>query len=229
MYTYLQYFFDWVLDASIMASVLVVLVLLMKGLLRDKLTIRWQYLLWTIVMVRLLLPWAPESSYSIYNFLPSIQDVSSLFDRAVPSEETATTDVSTSEKAMSFSEKNAMLPVIGGQQQNPYSISYYIPSAPSDITLLYVWLSGVVCLSVLLIFINKRINSDLKKQPLITDERVVQVLEQCKRDMSMMDQLKDSVTFKYVKFPEKIDPSKIVKFPYGEKKNSEYQFFKISE
>ncbi|TCP62575.1 beta-lactamase regulating signal transducer with metallopeptidase domain [Baia soyae] len=188
MYIYLQYFFSWVLDASIMASVLVVLVLLMKGLLRDKLTIRWQYLLWTIVMVRLLLPWAPESSYSIYNFLPSIQDVSSLFDRAVPSEEIATTDVSLSEKEKLISEKNAMFPVVGEQQQDPYSISHYIPSVPSDIPLLSIWLSGVVCLSALLFLIHKRINSNLKKQPLITDERAVQVFEQCKRDMSMMNQ-----------------------------------------
>ncbi|MDQ0417646.1 bla regulator protein BlaR1 [Croceifilum oryzae] len=187
MYTYLQYFFNWVLDASIMASVLVVLVLLMKGLLRDKLTIRWQYLLWTIVMVRLLLPWAPESSYSIYNFLPSFQDVSSLFDRAVSSEEVATTDVSSSEKAVPLS-KNAMSPVVGGQQQDSFNISNYIPSVPSDIPLLSIWLSGVVCLSALLFLIHKRINSNLKKQPLITDERAVQVFEQCKRDMSMMNQ-----------------------------------------
>jgi bla regulator protein BlaR1 len=52
-----------------MAGILVVLVLILQFLLRNKLEARWKYLLWLPVAIRLLLPWAPESSLSLYNVL----------------------------------------------------------------------------------------------------------------------------------------------------------------
>lgn len=66
---YLPRFFDWVIETSLMASILVGLILCIKIVLRNKLTPRWQYLLWMILIVRLILPWSPDSSYSIYSML----------------------------------------------------------------------------------------------------------------------------------------------------------------
>ncbi len=62
-------FFDWVLETSLMAGVLVGLVLFVKVIARNKLSPRWHYILWLVIMARLLLPWAPESSFSVYNLL----------------------------------------------------------------------------------------------------------------------------------------------------------------
>jgi len=61
--------FSWVIRGSIMAGILIVLVLVLQFLLRNKLEVRWKYLLWIPVAFRLLLPWAPESSLSLYNFI----------------------------------------------------------------------------------------------------------------------------------------------------------------
>ena len=59
--------FGWVLHGSFMASILIVLVLILQFLFKNKLEVRWKYLLWVPVAIRLLLPWAPESSLSLYN------------------------------------------------------------------------------------------------------------------------------------------------------------------
>lgn len=70
IYKYLSTcFFDWMIETSIMASILVGLILCIKVLFRNKLTPRWQYMLWIILMIRLVLPWSPDSSYSIYSVL----------------------------------------------------------------------------------------------------------------------------------------------------------------
>ncbi|WP_274517656.1 M56 family metallopeptidase [Paenibacillus alvei] len=61
--------FGWVIRGSFMASILVVLVLILQFLLKNKLEARWKYLLWIPVAIRLLLPWAPESSLSLYNIV----------------------------------------------------------------------------------------------------------------------------------------------------------------
>ncbi|MGG3726700.1 M56 family metallopeptidase, partial [Bacillus wiedmannii] len=66
---YLPAFFDWMIETSIMASILVGLILCIKVLFRNKLTPRWQYMLWIILIIRLVLPWSADSSYSIYSVL----------------------------------------------------------------------------------------------------------------------------------------------------------------
>ncbi|PGQ45453.1 M56 family metallopeptidase, partial [Bacillus thuringiensis] len=66
---YLPAFFDWMIETSIMASILVGLILCIKVLFMNKLTPRWQYMLWIILIIRLVLPWSPNSSYSIYSVL----------------------------------------------------------------------------------------------------------------------------------------------------------------
>ncbi|MGG4340792.1 M56 family metallopeptidase [Paenibacillus lautus] len=65
----LLFFFGWVIRGSFMASILIVLVLILQFLLRNKIEARWKYWIWLPVAIRLLLPWAPESSLSLYNVL----------------------------------------------------------------------------------------------------------------------------------------------------------------
>ena len=60
--------FDWVLHATWSASILIALILLIQGLLRDKLARRWRYALWLLVVVRLALPVSPGSAVSVFNF-----------------------------------------------------------------------------------------------------------------------------------------------------------------
>ena len=65
--TQLPPFFQWLVKASFQASILVCLILLIRFVLRERLPIRWHYYLWLILLVRLLLPWSPQSRLSIYN------------------------------------------------------------------------------------------------------------------------------------------------------------------
>jgi len=62
-------FFAWLLRTTLQGSLLICLILLLKLILRDRLRPRWQVMLWLILLVRLSLPWAPQSQWSIYNLL----------------------------------------------------------------------------------------------------------------------------------------------------------------
>lgn len=59
--------FDWVWQTSAKVSILIVLVLLVKLVLKNKISARLHYLLWSSVIFSLLFPWAPQSSFSLYN------------------------------------------------------------------------------------------------------------------------------------------------------------------
>jgi beta-lactamase regulating signal transducer with metallopeptidase domain/peroxiredoxin len=69
--SWLTHGFEWVLQTSWKASVLVILVLVVQWLLGPRLTPRWRYGLWTIVLVRLVASGLPESPVSVFSLTPT--------------------------------------------------------------------------------------------------------------------------------------------------------------
>lgn len=61
--------FGWLLRNSAQAALLVVVIWLAERTFCRRLGPRWRYGLWLVVMVRLLLPLAPESSVSLFNLV----------------------------------------------------------------------------------------------------------------------------------------------------------------
>lgn len=59
--------FKWVLDASAMAGILTIVILLLKLLLGNRLNVKWHSWVWFLVMIRLLAPYAPETPFSAFN------------------------------------------------------------------------------------------------------------------------------------------------------------------
>ncbi|PEQ83473.1 M56 family metallopeptidase [Bacillus cereus] len=190
---YLPAFFDWMIETSIMASILVGLILCIKVLFRNKLTPRWQYMLWIILIIRLVLPWSPDSSYSIYSVLTyknddafisrgnpvakfltkeSTQELKGIDDTKVHTKEDTYTSSST--KTVQANKTQAGI----NEKQEDETISFYT-------ICMYIWLTGVILLSVATFIMNRRILLYIKKQPVITDEKIVQIFEKCKQSMSI--------------------------------------------
>jgi len=59
--------FQWVLNVSVMAGILVIVIILLKLLLGNKLNVKWHSWVWFLVMIRLLVPYAPETPFSVFN------------------------------------------------------------------------------------------------------------------------------------------------------------------
>ncbi|KXI47116.1 M56 family metallopeptidase [Bacillus pacificus] len=176
---YLPHFFDWLIETSLMASILVDFILCIKILFRNKLTPRWQYMLWIVLMIRLLLPWSPDSSYSIYSLLSYRSSVSEVIPKNMPSTESIVniesdrTVESNSKMVTKTSEPEVEVSL---EQQTPFSL-YKLA--------MYVWLVGVFLLAVITFITNRRLYSYIKKQPDIMDEQVATVFNRCKQSMKM--------------------------------------------
>src|SRR5579862_4897679 len=64
---------NWMLNHSVQAGVLVLLVLLVQWVFRRRLSSRWRFALWWIVIARLLVPVGLPSAISLFNYVqPSI-------------------------------------------------------------------------------------------------------------------------------------------------------------
>src|ERR1035438_9921537 len=63
------YHLPWLLKASWQAAVLILLVLTVQWVFGRRLSPRWRYGLWLLVVARLALPWTMPSSVSVFNWL----------------------------------------------------------------------------------------------------------------------------------------------------------------
>lgn len=65
---------DWLVTRSLQAGVLVLLVLATQWIFHRRLSNRWRFALWWIVLARLLLPFSPQSGVSLFNLVrPAVQ------------------------------------------------------------------------------------------------------------------------------------------------------------
>ncbi|HDR8108638.1 TPA: M56 family metallopeptidase [Bacillus cereus] len=178
---YLPHFFDWLIETSLMASILVGFILCIKVLFRNKLTPRWQYMLWIVLMIRLLLPWLPDSSYSIYSLLSYSSSVSEVIPKNMPATESIVNIESDRKVELESNPKmvtKTSEPEVEVSSEKQTTFSLYKLA-------LYVWLAGVIVLAAITFLTNRRLYSYIKKQPDITDEQVITVFDRCKQSMKM--------------------------------------------
>jgi len=203
---YMQVFFDWVIRASLMASLLVVLIVMIKWVLRNKLQPKWHYLLWFPVVIRLVLPWAPESSCSVYNLLPikqqlsnesllgSLDDISNLYERRNQLKNNVDSPSEWTLKDPSDVKVLSSANVPEKQVLAKQSFVDLLSKITLRDILLFGWLLGVIILSLVTLIANINVYRRIKKQPNVTHPAVLQVFEQCKRQMSVKQPILLTVT-----------------------------------
>ncbi|WP_248927611.1 M56 family metallopeptidase [Paenibacillus hamazuiensis] len=148
--------FDWVTSVSIMAAILVALVRALQQVLKNRLKPRWHYFLWLIVILRLILPWGPESEFSIYNWIGYPHSVYSAVQ--INQEEVST----------------------AADEQGSAS-----PAGYRDV-LAALWAVGVCLLALYTVWVNWAFALRMKKETVrITDARVLELFQQCKTIMKV--------------------------------------------
>jgi bla regulator protein BlaR1 len=61
--------FDWVIQASLFGSVLVLIIFSIRKISKNKISPAILYYMWLILIIKLVIPFGPQSSISIYNYL----------------------------------------------------------------------------------------------------------------------------------------------------------------
>ncbi len=192
--TQLLQFFDKLLWISIQSSVLIILIILVQIVLRRRLGIRWHYFLWGLLLIRLAIPWLPESKISIFNLVPkSIQ-------------------------------QGGIIESISKPQNDRYMGYYlYAESAEdqeiqqeSDSKAIFVgfvrmlpmlWLIGVLIMAGYVCMRNISLWLTVKRERPITNQEILDLLEDCKMEMGIQtvlgvvvsDKIKSPALFGFVR------------------------------
>lgn len=194
--------FENVFQASMRASLLIITVFLLKAAFRHKINIRWHTAIWVIVAVRLVIPWAPQSPFSMFNAVkPAEKAVKQVLQAHGDSlgddfneqyRETQSRGYETAEKNREQS------PAAGGTNnetvkefENQYSgkTRGNVISGPKGTVgkpgfpeyFAWIWLSGSVIFAFMFAVINMLLYVRIKKRGVKLDSgRINQIMDKCR-------------------------------------------------
>lgn len=179
---YLEPLFNWLLRTTVQAGILVCLILLAQKLLGRWLGVRGRHCLWFLLLLRLALPWAPQSGWSVYNLLP------------IPSYRGPETGAAQGRLATLEQEKAAWAVTAGGATDVSGEATLGSEAAGSrrgqgTFALLrrgtgvlpVLWLAGAGFLAGCVAVNHIRLLRLVRRGRLVTDQGVLEILEQCRR------------------------------------------------
>ncbi|MBP2657229.1 MAG: Beta-lactamase [Firmicutes bacterium] len=164
-------FIFWLLYSSLMGSILAGIILLVRFFLKNSMGANWHYLIWFLLILKLLFPSAPESSVSVFNIFShlTIQNLDVSYFEAQDNEkiEWNMENKSTVTKIMNIADD--------------YSISVNRSFLYSrGVVAFLVWLIGVISLTVYTINSVIRLKWIIRNSLRVTDSYVISLIEECK-------------------------------------------------
>lgn len=149
----------WLWQTTLAAAVLAAIVLVLQAGFERWLTPRWTYALWMLVVLRLIVPFAPESRFSIWNVHPP-QHPRPSATLSVPETTAAETP------ATGIAQPSAQ----------PFRKLRPPPGVNLPIVLASVWFAGAMAYLVLCFAQYRRLLSWVHRQPPLSDPRVLAAL-----------------------------------------------------
>ncbi len=159
--------FNLVLVTSLYAGVVGLVIVLLKAILKNRINAFWHYFIWVVLILKLLVPFGPESAVSLFNGVP-VQVVQSKVASIAPQveQEYAGGDMS----AVPAPDTSPLTPV---QAQKPGVSLKVLPP--------YIWAVGAALMLLCLLISNYSLHRRLRKNMLTVDERVRCIFEKCKK------------------------------------------------
>ena len=160
--------FDWLLRTTLQAALLFCLIMLIKLIVRGRLPIRWHYCLWLLLLIRMATPWLPESKISVFNWVPrSIQQGGIIQSLSQPQDA----------RGMGFYMRGGIT-----DEQETESEAAVVKFAR---ILPLLWLAGGAALAVYVGASNFRLWWLVTRERPLTDQKILDLLEDCKAEMGI--------------------------------------------
>lgn len=181
------YIFDWVWNTSARVSVLIILLLLVKYVLKNQIGARLHYLLWFVVIVSLLLPWTPQSSFSLYNLTNLEMQKTSLISEGA---KTFPPSASVNVEFTSEETGNPLEQIVVAQNPQHFSLNTdeslkSIATSPFTQKLLFfIWIMGIAAFIAVTVLVNRRFVQRIKGQSVV-DTKLLMALKEAKNKLNI--------------------------------------------
>ena len=171
--------FYWLIDTSIKGSLLIVSILLIKLLLKNRLGARWHYSIWFLLLIRLIIPFAPQSKISIFNLFIHKNIITKKYIKYNPDEIISWFNGE-------ISNYNLLKNSGAVEAKEPF-VKYISLFMEKSIYFKFVsiWFIVVALLLMFTIIANMKFVSNLKRNSFNVNHEINVILEDCKHRMGI--------------------------------------------
>lgn len=163
----------WVGRTSIEASVVACLVLVTQLVFRRQLNAKWKHALWMLVVVRLVMPFSPQSPASVFN----VANVDRAAARVTPTK----TDPPSAASSLAF-QVPSLRPVNQAVTvSEPIPVQSSAHSVPWQPILVLTWLAVTLLFAGRLLIGQHRLSKRVRQGRIVTDPSILELLGNCKK------------------------------------------------
>ncbi|MGX4599090.1 M56 family metallopeptidase [Faecalimicrobium sp. JNUCC 81] len=176
--------FKTIVQSTFYASVIGVFILLIKFIFKNKLTPKWIYLIWMILIIKLIFPFGPQSNFSIFNKIETkniiYTDISknkSNINKPVHKTENISTNKDINENIENIERNNPIMPIEKTSINNNLSLGH-------------IWIT--VCLGFIILFSFSYILliKNLRKNQITLDSRLKKLFFKSKQKMNVKSSIR---------------------------------------
>lgn len=168
--------------ASIYGSILVLLILMIKAVLREKLDSKFHYYIWFLLILKLLVPYGPESSLSLFNLIkPAAYERTFSYDYKV---QNTNVNISKSEDNKNTEELRDAVYGTGTKVHQLHQRNYY------KNILAFIWIFGIAAIILFVMCGMIRVYIIKKTSISRKDDKFNNILEECLIAMNIRKKVK---------------------------------------
>ena len=177
----LLFFCEWLIGSTVRAGVLILVILAVQYLLHAKMLARWRCWFWVLLMVQMLMPWAPESRLSVFN-LVRVPAPDSTVVASTVQDHFAEVPPTRPQEPAEAAEPAPPVALATIPEPTPEMSFKYPAVSPGWSTveiLSFVWLLGALLFGVFVIAENLFFWARIRREPPLTDPKTLELLGQC--------------------------------------------------
>lgn len=169
--------FEWVVMSSLAGSIMILLILGVKTGFKGALGANWHYYIWFLLLLKLIIPFTPESPASIYN-LVKLDSFKAAEPALLNSAENGQPQAATGDHDLADRPAFADL--------NSQAVERdFATHLKGEIFLIVCWLVGAVMLAFYTIFINLKLRYRLRSGHMVNDAAIIHIFESSKSVMKI--------------------------------------------
>lgn len=180
--------FNWIISSSIMAIVLIIIILAVKSLFRYKIGAKWHYMLWFILIARLLLPWSPETNISIFNlfsFDKQTEVIQTIDQSSLHNNDGIKIPVQKRTLIFNKDTSTAAKVVRNNITEVDSHLTFFKKFTFTYNTLFWIWAAGFLVMVIHTLHSAKGFDYKIKKKKIITQQDILDVFDHCKIKMDI--------------------------------------------
>ncbi len=163
--------FKIIITTSFYASIVGLIIILIKHMLSNRLNPKWHFLIWSVLLVKLIVPFGPESPFSLFNAVSRVTDsppVTMVYEQTYPA--TTPTELTQQQYQPNPSQN------LETQVQQTSGLTSGVEKG-----LPYIWLFGATVLMLWLLYTNFTLHRRLRNSQTQVPEPINVIFEECKR------------------------------------------------